>query len=71
MVVQGNDRQLAELQFKIGLTLQYLNQPSEALTEVQEAVKICEAAFQEQKQVKAFHSLLGKDSQMHCLLPRC
>ena len=50
--MQGNDRQLAELHFKIGLTLQYLNQPSEALNEVQKAVKICEAALGEQKKVK-------------------
>lgn len=47
--LQENDRQLAGLHFKIGLTLQYLNQPSEALAEVQKAVKICQAALQGQK----------------------
>lgn len=45
--MQGNDRQLAELHFKTGLTLHFLNQPAEGLQEVRKAISICEAGLQD------------------------
>ena len=51
-MVQANDRVLAELHFKASLTLQFLQQPEEALREAGAAIRVCEAALEEQKQTE-------------------
>lgn len=39
--LQKPDRRLAELHFKIGLTLQFLQKPEDALKEIEAAIEIC------------------------------
>ena len=44
-LLQGPDRRLAELHFKIGLALQFLQKPEEALQEVDAAISICKQSL--------------------------
>ena len=46
LVVQNQDRKLAELHFKLGLVLQFLQKPQEALNEVDAAIAICTKCLQ-------------------------
>lgn len=44
--MQAQDRKLAELHFKIGLVLQFLQMPEEALNEIEAAISLCSKCLQ-------------------------
>ena len=55
--LQADDRRLAELHYKMALTLQYLDQPEDALKEIK--VSLCSAAT---KPLGAYHRLASRDA---------
>ncbi|KAL3162686.1 hypothetical protein ABBQ38_008730 [Trebouxia sp. C0009 RCD-2024] len=60
-ILQADDRRLAELHYKMSLTLQYLDQPEDALKEIKNAVKIVETRIDNMKAAPGQSCTTGAD----------
>ncbi|KAL3135061.1 hypothetical protein ABBQ32_008006 [Trebouxia sp. C0010 RCD-2024] len=60
-ILQADDRRLAELHYKMSLTLQYLDQPEDALKEIKTAVRIVETRIDNIKAAPGHSSATGAD----------